>query len=229
MFYVSYNKELMIKRYCINGVLAFSVAFFLFACSTAQKTAGTEQEGAQNITHPTAEETKSLNVFSEVLELIESSGDRKSVLPQVENLYMKIIKEHHDAPLAQESYWRLIAIYVDDYSPPAYEKAEPLYREFLKEYPGSPFRGFIEETLGKSYYKNAQWEKLLDVSAPAFKGYTEEGKRPKPSLMFMYAEANFNLGSFAEAEKDYRIFLEAFPKVIESMKAKKRLEEIRRP
>jgi len=219
----------MIKSYCINGVLAFAVAFFLFACSTAQKTAGTEQGRAQNIMHPTEEEAKSLNVFSEILELIESSGDRKSVLPQVEDLYMKIIKEHHDTPLAQESYWRLIAVYVDDYSPPAYEKAEPLYREFMKKYPDSPFRGFIEETLGKSYYKNAHWAKLLDVCGPAFKEYTEEGKRPKPSLMFMYAEANFNLGSFAEAEKGYRTFLEAFPKVIGSMKAKKRLEEIGRP
>jgi tetratricopeptide (TPR) repeat protein len=229
MFYMSYYKELMIKKYCIKIMVAFPVALFLFACATAQKTAVREQGEARNIAHPTEVEAKSLGVFTEALDLIESSSDRRSVLPQVEDLYMKIIKEYHDAPLAQESYWRLISIYIDDYSPPAYEKAEPLYHEFLKDYPDSPLRGFIEETLGKSYYKNKDWDKLLQVCTPAFKEYTEERKRSKPSLMFMYAEANFNMGNVAEAEKSYRLFLDAFPKVSESVKAKKRLEEMRRP
>ena len=226
--------------YIIFTIAAISFAIaaisLLSACSTVRQTGGKERPeeirpaaAAGKIVHPTEREAGSLRVFSDALDLIQSSKDRKAVLPQVENLYKKIINDYYDTPLAQESYWRLISIYIDDYSPPAYEEAESLYQDFLNKYPGSPLRGFIAETLGKSYYKSAQWDKLLKVCTPAFKEYTEEGKRPKPSLMFMYAEANFNMGSVAEAERGYEIFLEVFPRAGNSIKAKTRLEEIRRP
>jgi len=232
------------KKYFIYIIFAIAAVSFaiavislLSACSTVQQTGVTEKpeeirpvaaEKAK-VVHPTKREAESLRVFSDALDLIQSSEDRKAVLPQVENLYRKIIKEYYDTPLAQESYWRLISIYIDDYSPPDYEKAESLYMEFIKMYPVSPLKGFIAETLGKSYYRSAQWDKLLKVCTPVFREYTEEGKRPKPSLMFMYAEANFNMGSVAEAERGYEIFLEVFPRTGNSIKAKARLEEIRRP
>jgi len=232
-------KKYLIYIMFVIAAISFAIAAIslLSACSTVRQTGGKEKpeemkpvaaEAVKSV-HPTEREAGSLRVFSDALDLIESSKDRKAVLPQVENLYRKIIKDYYDTPLAQESYWRLISIYIDDYSPPDYEKAESLYMEFVKEYPGSPLRGFVAETLGKSYYKSAQWDKLLKVCTPAFREYTEEGKRPKPSLMFMYAEANFNMGSVAEAEKGYEIFLEVFPGTGDSIKAKTRLEEIRRP
>jgi len=221
------------------AALSFAIAVIslLSACSTVRQTGGKEKPEemrpvaaeAVKIVHPTEREAGSLRVFSDALDLIQSSKDRKAVLPQVENLYRKIIKEYYDTPLAQESYWRLISIYIDDYSPPDYEKAESLYQDFMKKYPGSPLKGFIAETLGKSYYRSAQWDKLLKVCTPAFREYIEAGRRPKPSLMFMYAEANFNMGSVAEAERGYEIFLEVFPRAGNSIKAKTRLEEIRRP
>lgn len=225
------------KKFCVYAISTFTVIAFLTACSTVQKTAVTgEPETTKpsvtvpdKVIHPTEREAESLNIFSEALSLIESSTDRKTVLPQVEDLYMKIINEYPDAPLAQESYWRLISIYINDYEPPAYEKGESLYHDFLKGYPGSPLRGFIEENLGKSYYKNAKWDKLLEVCTPAFREYTEKGKKSKPSLLFMYAEAHFNMGNLAEAEKAYKIFLDVFPMVSESKKAKERLKDIRRP
>jgi hypothetical protein len=42
----------------------------------------------------------------------------------------------------------------------------------------------------------------------------------------MYAEANFNLGNFKEAEKGYKIVMDLFPKLNESKKSMARLEEI---
>jgi len=119
-------------------------------------------------------------------------------------------------------------LYVDDYSPPDYEKAEPLYYEFLEKYSESPLRGFVDETLGKSYYRDAEWNKLLRLCTPAVKEYIEKGKRPRPALIFMYSEANFHMGNWVEAEKGYKIVIKLFPKLKESMKAEAMLKVIKK-
>ncbi|HDH10981.1 MAG TPA: hypothetical protein ENG83_02035 [Nitrospirae bacterium] len=215
------------------GICLFLIIFLFSACATAPKT--TEIEKPEKVETPavkkkayvpTKEEKESLKIFTEILELINSTSDRRSVLPQVEKLYTKIIREYPDAPLVHESYWKLITIYVQDYSPPAYEKAEPLYNEFVEKYPGSVFKGFISETLGRSYYKNAEWDKLLKLCAPVFRDYVEKGKKTKASLIFMYSEANYNLGNFREAEKGYRIVAEKFPALNEGAKSRLMLEKI---
>jgi TolA-binding protein len=117
---------------------------------------------------------------------------------------------------------------VNDYSPPAYEKAETLYNNFLENYPRSALKGNIDRTLGLKYYINKEWGRLLKLSAPAFKKYTEEGVSPMPLLIFMYAEANFHLGNLKESEKGFKIVIEQFPQLNENERAKARLEAIRR-
>ncbi len=198
-----------------------SFIFLLSACATAPV------EKAKEALIPAEQDAKALAAFNEILSISQASDSRQAVLPQIEKIYNEIITKYPEASLAQESYWRLIAIYVNDYNPPAYEKAEALYNEFFKKYPESDLRGFIDETLGTSYYKNAEWDKLLKVCLPSYRKYIEEGKRPRPSLIFMYSEANFNLGNFTEAEKGYKIVIEMFPRLSESIKAKERLEEIK--
>ena len=117
---------------------------------------------------------------------------------------------------------------MEDYSPPQYDKAEARYHEFLEKYPQSILRGMIDDTLGKSYYKSAEWNKLLELCTPAFKGYIEEGKQPRPTLLFMYSEANYHLDNFEEAEKGYEIVAELFPRLSEGMMSKKILEKIKK-
>jgi len=180
----------------------------------------------REIPAPKEEEIKSLELFMEILELVESAEDRKSVLPEIEGRYEKIIREYPEAPLAQESYWKLITIYVKDYSPPAYDKAEMMYDEFLEKYPQFFFKGFIEDTLGNSYYKNAEWTRLLKLAAPAYREYLDNGKQPRPSMLFMYSEANYHLGNIKEAEEGYKIVAELYPKLIVGIKSKKMLEKV---
>jgi tetratricopeptide (TPR) repeat protein len=204
------------------SIYIISIIFLLSACATAPV------EKTKKVLTPAEQETESLEVFNKILTISRSSDDRQAMLPEMEETYAQLIKDYPDTPLAQESHWRLIIIYVNDYSPPLYEKAEALYSVFLENYPQSVLRGLIDRTLGISYYKNAEWERLLKFSAPAFKKYTEEGKDPRPFLVLMYAEASFRLGNFEEAEKGYKIVIEHFPELNENKRAKARLQEIRK-
>jgi tetratricopeptide (TPR) repeat protein len=216
-------------------LLIFLLSFFVIGCAPAPEIVQPErptevpppQKPKEKVV-PTAREQESLEIFTEILDIIESSEDRQSVLPQVEELYDRIIREYPDTPLAQESYWKLITIYMEDYSPPDFEKAETRYTEFIKKYPNSILRGMVEDTLGKGYYKNAKWEELLRLCTPVYKDYIEKGKHPRASLIFMYSEANYNLGNLEEAEKGYRIVAELFPKLIVGKKSKAMLEKMKK-
>ncbi len=141
---------------------------------------------------------------------------------------MEIISKYPQTGLAQESYWKLINIYLVDYSPPHYIRAHSLYSEFLGRYPRSPIRGLIEWTLVKRYYNDARWDDLIKVCAPAFETNANEGKKLRPALIFICAEAHFHLGNFVEAEKGYVNMIELFPDLRESEKSKARLEEMRK-
>ncbi|MBI4849854.1 MAG: hypothetical protein HY808_14990 [Nitrospirae bacterium] len=196
----------------------------LTACATAPTSIQKEKTGKAKV--HTEHETKSLELFAEILNIVQSTDDRQSVLPEIEERYSKIIREYPDAPLAQESYLKLITIYVKDYSPPVYEKAYTLYSEFMEKYPDSPVKGYVEETLGNSYYQNAEWDKLLRLCAPSYKDYAQTGKHPRPSLIFFYSEANYNLGNFADAEKGYRITADIFPELGEGLKAQAMLQKM---
>ncbi len=214
-----------------NNIYIFSFIFLFSACATVPVEKAEEVKlliETEKVLTPAEQEAESLEVFNEILNISRLSKDRQAVLPKMEEMYAQLIKDYPDAPLTQESYWRLIMIYVNDYSPPAYEKAETLYHEFSENYPGSVLKRHIDRALGISYYKNAEWERLLKLSAPAFKKYTEEGKDPQPFLVLMYAEASFRLGNFEEAEKGYKIVIEHFPELNENKRAKARIEEIRK-
>lgn len=172
-------------------------------------------------------EAKAYEIFDEILTLTETP-DIKAVLPHIETLYLKIIKEYPDTALAQESYWRLISLYVDKSTPPEYEKAENLYQEFLKKYPGSVIKNLIEDTLSKSYYKNGKWDELLKLNLPVVNEFYKTGKLSNPGPMFMYAEAKFNLGDLTEAEKSYKTAIELFPTSSMAATSKKRIEDIKK-
>lgn len=204
-------------------ILVFLLVFLFSSCATSP--VKTEEGGAKE-TSLTKSEAKSLEVFNEILALPSSSDNMGAVLKEKERLYKKIITSYPETPLAQESYWRLIASYVNDYSPPAYNKAELLYAEFFKKHPNSAFKDFADEELGKSYYANTEWGRLLSLTSPVFINYVKTGKRPVPLMVYLYAEANFNLGNYKDAEEGFSEALKLFPKLSNAEKIKSRLDEI---
>ena len=175
--------------------------------------------------HP-EEEVKSFEMSNEIFAITRSTRDRQSILPKIEALYMDIIKKYPETPLAQESHWRLINIYINDYSPPDYDKAESVYHDFLKNNHDSPLKGVVEDTLGRSYVEHAEWNRLLTLSSPSYSGYIEKKITPKASLMFMYAEANYNLGNIKQAEEAYSIVSDLFPELMVGKKSKSMIEKI---
>jgi tetratricopeptide (TPR) repeat protein len=211
-------------------VFLFLISIFTVApiTTSSEEPGGVKPSGeTKEKLSPADREAKAYELFDEILTLTETS-DTKTVLPQIETLYFKIIREYPETALAQESYWRLISIYVDRSIPPGYEKAETLYFEFLKKYPGSVIKNMIEDTLSKSYYKNGKWDKLSKLYSSAVNEFKEKGKLSKPDPMFMYAEAEFNLGDLTEAERAYKIVIDLFPTSSKAAASKRRLEEIKK-
>ncbi len=219
----------MIKSCNITFLLILAVSVGLFSCATVPKSDLKEQpkeetaieekgpdktkEKAKKKTFtPTKDEKKSLEIFSEILDLIESTNDRQSVLPQIEAAYKRIISEYPEAPLAQESYWKLIEIYLKSYSPPEYEKAEAIYSEFRGKYPKSVLKGIVDDTMGNEFYKKKEWNRLLKICTPVVNEYLDKKNTPRAALMYKCAEAHYNLGNFEEAEKGYKILADLFPK-----------------
>ena len=195
-----------------------------FQTGKIKKTGKAQSDYKEKKAHvPTEQEKGSLMVFTELLDLIESTSDRKSILSKIEKLYNKIIRGYPEAPLAQESYWKLITLYIEEYSPPSYEKAEALYNEFISKYPGSVFKGYMVETIGRSYYRNAGWDKLLEICGTVFRVDVEQCKKTRASVLFMFTEANNYLGKMSYAEKGYKIGDEKFRKLNQGVKSKSML------
>ncbi|GBE06830.1 hypothetical protein BMS3Abin10_02487 [bacterium BMS3Abin10] len=219
---ICYPYKGLMKRVIIN----IAVLILLSSCAAApvEKRA----EPPEKALPVSEQESRALESFTDILEISGSSRDRQAVLPEMEKIYMEIIDYYPDAALAQESYLKLVEIYLREYSPPSYAKAEGLYKQFRGKYPGSVLRGFIEETIAKSYYLNAEWGRLLNLTAPIFKQYISNSLQRRPALIYMYSEANFNLGRLKDAEDGYRLMMKLFPGMSGNVNARARLEEIRK-
>ena len=165
--------------------------------------------------------------FNELLLVSQSSKDKKVTLPKMEKLYLELVNDYPDAPIAQESYFKLFELYVKKHIPPQYDKAEDLYSKFAKLYPRSAFKNMVDRTLGIMYYKDREWERLLKLSTPVFMGFVEKGERPPPFMIFSYAESNFQLRDFDEAERGFKILLEEFPDYSENRLSKARITYIK--
>ncbi len=167
-------------------------------------------------------------ILNKILGLAEKTADRQALLPQMEALYEEIIDKYPDAMLVEESYWKVIAMDIEEFKPPKVDKAEKLYRDFFRRYPASPLNAHIEKTFGQFYYTNKTWESLMRIFTPRIKKFIQTGKLDSPYHMFMYSEAKFNLGDLVEAEKGYKIVIEFFPQTGEGEASKKRLNEMQK-
>jgi TolA-binding protein len=214
---------------CIIVVMLLLSVFSVvpIATSSEKKEEATPSEKKREEPVTADSEAKAYELFNKILILTETP-DINAVFPQMEALYLEIIRGYPDTALAQESCWRLISLYVDKNNPPQYEKAEAIYTEFLKRYPGSVIKNLIDDTLSRSYYKNEKWNEILKLYSSVVDVYKEKGKLSNPNPMFMYAEAKFNLGDLTEAEKAYKIIIELFPTSSRAATSKTRLEDIKK-
>ncbi|MHB8881236.1 MAG: tetratricopeptide repeat protein [Thermodesulfovibrionales bacterium] len=207
-------------------VLLLSV-FMLSSCATdAKKVPAITLEKSSSLSVE-EQDKKALVIFQQIFDLI-SESDRKTVLPKIEAMYGEIINDYPKAALGQESYLRLVSIYMNDYDPPLYDKAEDLHQQFMKKYPASQFGNDITDAIAQGYYRNGKWEQMQRFFTPAVKKYIETGKLEKPRDLFLYAEAKLNLGDLAEAEKGFRIIVAEAPKSKEGIISKQRLEAIQK-
>jgi tetratricopeptide (TPR) repeat protein len=165
--------------------------------------------------------------FEEILDVSDSSKDKSVTYPKMEKLYLELAEKYPDAPLAQESYFKLIELYVRKHIPPQYDKAEEVYYRFTKAYPRSPVKDLVDRTLGIMYYKDKKWESLLKMTTPIFLNFVEKGERSQPFMLFSYAESNFQLRNFDEAERGFKILLEEFPDFSEKRLSKARITYIK--
>jgi len=171
------------------------------------------------------QEEKSVALFQQVFEMV-GKNDRSTVLDKIESAYREIADKYPKAPLAQECYWRLITLYLNDYNPPLYDKIEATYAEFIKKYPDSPFREETEDNIAKMYYIKGQWDKLMRFYAPAIKKFIATGKLGRPQEIFLYSEAKMKLGDLTESEKGFKIVMANFPDTREASLAAQRLDAI---
>ena len=197
-------------------IITAFLLFFISACATAPK----KEEaypGQINKTMSVEEQKKrGLEKFNEVLTARQSLKYRKDALPEMEKLYLELIHNYPDAPISQESYWKLIESYVKDYSPPRFDEAEELHSRFLNDYPESSIRTLVSKTLAIRLKVHKEWERLLRVSTPAYREYVENGTPQLPLLIFGYAESNFWLGNYEESEKAFKVVIENFPRYNEN-------------
>jgi len=222
----------MVMKIFITYVIAFLSIVFL--CNIAPQKALSDTPDTQELPEKAGQknngtdgEARAYEIFEMILMLSDES-DKKDVFGEIEELYLEIIQKYPDTALAQECYWRLIIHYVEKSTPPLFEKAEKMYGEFLKNYPKSAIKNLIIDTLSKGYYDNGVWEKLITLNLPVVEAFYETKKLSNPSLLFMYAEAQFNLGNPQEAEKAYESLIESFPKSRLAALSKKRLDELQK-
>lgn len=165
------------------------------------------------------------DALKEISRLSEGS-ERKKIRLQMEDAYINIIKRYPESQLVHECYEKLMLIYLSEYAPPALERAELLRDEFVRRYPDSNARNLIDDTLADTYYRNAEWQKLISLYTPAIKRFIGKSEIVRPWEMFMYSEAKFHLGGMDEARKGYNIVIFYFPNSAESSVARRRLDEI---
>lgn len=168
---------------------------------------------------------KALEVFNKILD-ISQIEERSAAVNKMTAMYRQIIDEYPDAPLAQESYWRLIEMNLRDFSPPRMKESMNLYDEFLARYKESPILNAIETTFERYFYNNKLWQDLLDFVEPKVEYFINTGKITSPTFMFLHAEAKRNLGDSEEAIKAFKIVIRYFPETKDAKVSSERLKEL---
>ena len=205
---------------------ALCLLFFLFPAISCVSPAK-ESPGRRQTLSVEEQNSKILAALQEISKL--SGGARETTRPRIEAAYIDIINKYPESQMVYECYNRLMSIYLTEYEPPAFEKAESLRDTFARRYTDLNARNFIDDTLADAYYRNREWTKLMRLYTSSIKRFIELWNAIRPRDMFMYAEAKFHLGDMDEARKGYNIVTFYFPNSTESSLATRRLDEIGGP
>lgn len=170
---------------------------------------------------------ESLKLFKKIFEL---SSDKQEAghFDRIAKLYNQIIQNCPDAPLAQESYFKLIELYFSAYTPPLQEKATELFGQFKRSYPESRLFGVIKYAMAKGYFACKSWQDLAQLESSPVAEYFATGKIDTPLSLFYYSEAKYNLGEIEEATKGYRALVENFPETLVARTAENKIVRIER-
>ena len=175
---------------------------------------------------PRPEQEKKANaLFQEIFKLAQE-GERTANLPRIIELYQEIINKYPEAPLAQESYWRLIEINLRDFSPPRNDKALGLFDEFRAKYPDSPLMKVVQGTMARTFYLAGNWQELLAVVGTASEEINAPKEVQRPLTIFYYSEAKFHLNDPGEAARGFRALIRNFPDFQGSKTASERIAAI---
>ena len=124
-----------------------------------------------------------------------SQAGRDANLDKMIASYQRIIQEYPEAPLAQESYWHLIQIMLEDFQPPKKDEALKLFSQFTLDYPESPLQNAVSDTVMRFLYQQNLWQDLLVLTKPYAQNIDKITAPPKKPLpLFMYSEARYHLG-----------------------------------
>lgn len=164
--------------------------------------------------------------FNEMLEVTKNVR-RTTVMDKIEEGYLEIIDKYPDTDLAEESYYRLIKLYNQDFFPARPEDAEEIYRLYFERYSEPKVGELLNDTMARHYFTSEQWVKLLSFVTPYVKRFIETKKLKGPLYLFFYSEAKYNLNVIGEAEKGYRLLIQHFPKSHEARLSGKRLKKIK--
>ncbi len=217
-----------INNRLIKAALLLVALLLVFSCAAPPKKAVIEEPAKppEEKLPVEVQNEKAMAAYEDMLEMTIEHGKR-NVLPQLEESYKNLIASYPDAYLAQESYWRLILMNLEDYNPPRVEQAEQHYKEFLKKYPGSRMKIIIDDAMARFFYKRRLWGSLIGICSSHVREYIETGELEIPIFMFFYAEAKMGLDDLKEAKKGYKIIIRHSPGSTESKLSKKRLDEIK--
>jgi len=199
------------------------IFFALFMClSMISCVAPTKETLSREQQVSVEEQNKRVLEALQEISRLSTDPDQKINRSRKEAAYLDIIKKYPESHYVSECYRSLMAIYLAEYEPPEFEKAELLRNEFATRYSDSN----SNDTLAEAYYRYGEWKKIIVLYTPAITRFVATGELMRPMDIFMYAEAKFHLGEKDEARKGYNIVMYYFPDSELSDKAKMRLDEI---
>ena len=215
----------------IKRLLVTSLSLLLFLGADAQAEAKTGEAGpalpvkSSAVRPVSTQQQEAAGLYKKIFEL-SLEKNKAGYLEKRTELYGWIIQNCPDAPLAQESYFKLIELFFNEYTPPLKEKATELFAQFKSRYPDSRAVGVVKYAVAKGLFATKSWEDLVQLESSAVEDYFDTGKIDSPLSLFYYSEAKYNLDDFEAAGKGYSALVENFPDTLVAQPAQKKMVRI---
>ncbi len=213
----------------LKGIFLLLILFSFVSCAhenVTRKETSVSEEGKDLSVQ--RQQEQAFRIFNRILEVRRGAKTLEEAVRKTEPMYLEIINEYPDAPIAQESCLRLIELYLRDYNPPAVEKAEEIYRTFQKRYNQPFLKDRIEKTFTRFYYANRMWDRIIELNKKRIRKFINTGRLDDPYYLLVFSDARYYTGKVSEAVKGYRWIIQKFPQSHEAKLSEKRLELILR-